>query len=291
MLRIPKDKALSLLQTNLDQIPHGPDPNNPFVLGWQRATLTDIATIFGEDSRAASDFSSIRWDTGLSPQLICAMTENDLDEAQREAANRGRMQAGAILAALIRRVLAEPDPTPAILSTLARTRATRPEHPANRVFIVHGHDTGPKNAVARAVKTLGLQEIVLHEQVDKGRTIIEKFEDESVADLAVVLATPDDLAGTATALQSSSGSIGAEQLRGRARQNVIFELGYFVAKLGRHRVLLITDKSVEIPSDFFGVLWADRSNWQQKLIDVVCDAGYEHKLTAKQIREVQAMQF
>jgi len=42
-------------------------------------------------------------------------------------------------------------------------------------------------------------------------------------------------------------------LNPRARQNVIFELGYFFAKLGRDRVICIYKNGVEIPSDIKGM--------------------------------------
>ncbi|MGI8858105.1 MAG: TIR domain-containing protein [Thermomicrobiales bacterium] len=95
------------------------------------------------------------------------------------------------------------------------------------VFIVHGHDEGAKHAVKRfcdAVLTEGEGKI-LDEQPNSGRTLIEKFEQESAtARYAIVLFTPDDL-GAAKA--------DANNPQERARQNVIFELGYFVGKLGR----------------------------------------------------------
>lgn len=74
----------------------------------------------------------------------------------------------------------------------------------------------------------GLRPVILHEQANKGRTIIEKFEQHAVpCAFAVVLLTPDDHGGAA---KSNA------ELRSRARQNVILELGYFVGKLGRHKV-------------------------------------------------------
>ena len=83
-----------------------------------------------------------------------------------------------------------------------------------RVFIVHGRDEEMKQAVARIISKLNLEPIILHEQPDGGRTIIEKFEKYADVDFAVILLTPDDL---------------CEGMH-RARQNVIMELGYFIAK-------------------------------------------------------------
>lgn len=100
---------------------------------------------------------------------------------------------------------------------------------SDRVFVVHGRDDRMKVAVARVLERLGLTPVILHEQPDKGRTIIEKFADYSDVGFAVVLLSPDD----AGYLKEES----SEKARPRARQNVIFELGYFIGKLGRENVL------------------------------------------------------
>ena len=115
-----------------------------------------------------------------------------------------------------------------------------------RVFVVHGHDEGTKQSVARCLEKLELEAIVLHEQPSQGRTIIEKFEGYADVGFAVVLLTPDDVG-------AAGDDIG--NLKPRARQNVIFELGFFIGKLGRKRVCALHKGDVEIPSDFAGVLW------------------------------------
>jgi len=132
--------------------------------------------------------------------------------------------------------------------------------PSNRVFVVHGHDDAALQGLARFLEKLGLEAIILKEQPDQGRTIIEKFE-ETADDIgfAVVLLTPDDL----------GASVKAETSDARARQNVIFELGYFAAKLGRGRVCLLRKGSVEIPSDLYGVIYTDMDSadgWKAKLV-------------------------
>ena len=128
-----------------------------------------------------------------------------------------------------------------------------------KVFIVHGHDDAALQAVARFLEKLKLEAIVLREQPDQGRTIIEKFEDyASEVGFAVVLLTPDDLAGAAAMPSQTS----------RARQNVIFELGYFVGKLGRGRACLLRKGEVEIPSDLYGVIYSVMDageGWKLKL--------------------------
>jgi predicted nucleotide-binding protein len=134
----------------------------------------------------------------------------------------------------------------------------------NRVFLVHGRDNEKKQTVARFVEKLGLEIIILHEQSNRGLTIIEKFEENSDVGYAIVLLTPDDVGRL----------IDGDSERPRARQNVVFELGYFIGKIGRDRVCAIVDGDVELPSDSDGIVYV----------------GYDHKdgwklLLAKELRE------
>lgn len=140
--------------------------------------------------------------------------------------------------------------------------------PQSRVFISHGYDEKAKQAIASFVMKLGLNPIMLHEQPNMGRTIIEKFEDNS-ADFAIILLTPDEI-GTSRRK--------TEKSRPRARQNVIFELGYFVGRLGRNRVIVLYKEGVEIPSDYQGLLYIPMDAagaWQKTLAKEIKNAGIE----------------
>ena len=138
----------------------------------------------------------------------------------------------------------------------------------NGVFIVHGHDTKAKDGVARFVEKLGLEATILDEKPGGGRTIIEKFEDHaSNAGFAIVLLTPDDV-GAAKDKQ--------DNLNPRARQNVIFEMGYFVKGLGRGRVCAMSTEEVELPSDLAGVEYIhldSNGGWKWKLVSEIKAAG------------------
>ncbi len=121
------------------------------------------------------------------------------------------------------------------------------EPKGHKVFLVHGHDDRALHEVARFLEKLRQDVIVLREQPNQGRTVIEKFEDYANVGFAVVLLTSDDVGGTHSA--------NAQSLRPRARQNVVFELGYFIGRLGRNRVCGLDVEGVEIPSDYAGVLY------------------------------------
>lgn len=126
--------------------------------------------------------------------------------------------------------------------------------PLPKIFIVHGRDHKLVLALKNYIQnTLNLGEpIILHEQPSHGRTIMEKFE-ECAADIDVVfvLATPDDVGAFARSSNRQK----------RPRQNVIFELGYFVGALSRKsgKIVLLQSGPLEIPSDIYGIIHIDVS--------------------------------
>ena len=138
----------------------------------------------------------------------------------------------------------------------------------DEVFIVHGHDEAAKHAVARFVAKYGVEPIILDEQVNKGQTIIDKFEEHAgEAGFTIVLLTPDDV---------GKSKDETDELQPRARQNVILELGYFLCGLGRERVCVLYKEGVELPSDIHGILYLlmdDSNGWQLKLGQEMQAAG------------------
>lgn len=140
----------------------------------------------------------------------------------------------------------------------------------NSVFLVHGHDEGAKHGVARFLEQLGVTPVILQEQINRGMTVIEKFEEfADRAGFAVVLMTPDDF----------GYPVGKEEeKRHRPRQNVVLELGYFSAKLGRDKTLVLTKGDVELPSDVLGLVYEamDRGEgWKMRLARELKAAGFE----------------
>lgn len=128
------------------------------------------------------------------------------------------------------------------------------------IFIVHGHDTLRAGYVARTVQAAtGRDTVILREQASLGQTLIEKFEHHATqAAYAIIVLTPDDHGGPAT----------HDTTNPRARQNVIFEMGYFYGILGRHRVCALLHPDVEIPSDTDGIIYIrfdDTDGWKTAL--------------------------
>ncbi|MFM0122832.1 nucleotide-binding protein [Paraburkholderia sp. RL18-101-BIB-B] len=140
--------------------------------------------------------------------------------------------------------------------------------PTRRVFVVHGHDGEARELVARFLKAMDFDPVILHEQANQGGTIIEKFEANSDVGFAVVLLTPDDV----------GRSVKEDDLKPRARQNVLLELGYFIGRLGRNKVCALKRGDVELPSDYVGVVWEkmdDGGGWKLALARELKAAGHE----------------
>ncbi len=138
----------------------------------------------------------------------------------------------------------------------------------NKVFIVHGHDQNAVLEMARTIEKWGFEAVILHEQPDLGLTIIEKIEKHTDVDYAVVLYTECDYG------RSKEETVSEEKFR--ARQNVVFEHGYLIGKLGRNNVCAVVKGNVETPGDINGVVYTPMDSngaWKMALAKNMKEAG------------------
>ncbi|MDP2744547.1 MAG: nucleotide-binding protein [Dehalococcoidia bacterium] len=153
-------------------------------------------------------------------------------------------------------------------SPRASTAENRAPSDMSAVFVVHGQDETAKQTVARFLEHLDLKPVILHEQSNLGKTIIEKLErDANSVGFAVVLLTPDDIGWSKEGVMYL-----------RARQNVIFELGYFIGVLGREKVCVLCIEGVEPPSDYSGVVYVPldaTGGWKLTLVRELRAAGLD----------------
>ncbi|WP_234861371.1 TIR domain-containing protein [Mariniradius sediminis] len=141
------------------------------------------------------------------------------------------------------------------------------ERSKSKVFIVHGHEEGLKQSVARYLEKHGIKPVIISEQPSGSNTIIEQIEEYGDVDFAVVLMTGDD----------EGRKKGDRKFNSRARQNVILELGYFLGRLGRKHVAVIYENDVEKPSDFSGILYIPydlHGAWKVKLVKELKSSGF-----------------
>lgn len=148
----------------------------------------------------------------------------------------------------------------------------KPECLNEDIFIVHGHNEEMKQSVARSIEKIGLNPVILHEKANKGKTIIQKFINNSDVGFAIVLMSADDY--------GYKKSESHEEAKLRARQNVILELGFFLGKLGPERVVAVfeTTEDFEIPSDYSGIIFIPYDpggRWQFDMVKELKSVGYK----------------
>ncbi len=287
MVRPPKSKAIARLQKVLDEVPKLKQLSydSPQFEGWKIDTKLAISNAFGNDSAQIHRFNNISYDptqTWDTPDDVF-LDMLSIPSVCQEAYVRGLELAALFLESMIKEVEEYWEDENQITSsrttgkkqqdgeqTLKSSGAQKNDSSSsNKVFVIHGRDEGTKDMVARFLEQLRLNPVILHEQANLGRTIIEKFEDHAHVGFAVALLTPDD-AGSLQGEENSS--------KPRARQNVIFEFEYFIGKLGRERVCALVKGDVEKPSDYDGVLYIplDSSDgWKNKLIRELKTAGIQ----------------
>lgn len=187
--------------------------------------------------------------------------------AAHSASATAALQSVLRRASLYLKARGEEEHASSIAHEVPAAKATDTPKSKPKVFLVHGRDLGAMNEVARFLEKIGIDVVVLREAANAGRPIFNKFHDEA-ADIkfAVALMTPDDI----------GRHKGDKKPQPRARQNVIFELGFFIGKLGAGKVCALIDDSVERPSDYAGVAFIEfgqQYNWRWELARELRAAG------------------
>lgn len=235
---------LSKLITEIDVlIKKGVTSSSPEFKAWKTSVQRLLIQEFGEKSFEVEEFRKTSFSLGI-------YTFGTPDSEFAKACRHGLEQSRAVLATYLDDV------------DESQSLEAPAEH-SDRVFIVHGHDDGLREGVARLLEQQGIKPIVLMEQPNQGRTIIEKFEDYSDAGAAICLFTADDVV---------QGDDGAAQAR--ARQNVVLETGFFIGKLGRGRVIILSNSDIEMPSDLSGVLYSSNADWKFQVLKELKTMGY-----------------
>jgi len=157
------------------------------------------------------------------------------------------------------------------ISPKGKTEITKNEKTfdTTKVFIVHGHDDEAKSKTARFIEKLGFEAIILHEQASSSKTIIEKIEEYSNVGFGIVLYTPCDIGAKQNDKQG---------LKSRARQNVVFEHGFLIGKIGRSKVCALVKGNVETPNDISGVVYVpmdSSDSWCYSVAKEMKKIGYD----------------
>lgn len=222
------EKLNSLIIESTKLAENETDIHSPQLQAWKGKCIRFLSNMFGRDSVELQQFKKIHFG-------LVVMTSWTTKEDEIRATQADLEQAREFL----RDILADFE---------TKDRIENGENVRNKVFIVHGHDSALKYQVSNLLRKVGIPPIILHEQINASDTIIEKLErygEEAAA--AIILFTPDDFGNVAT----------EEEKHKRARQNVVFEAGFFMGLLGRDKtVIVVTDNSIELPGDLSGVVYS-----------------------------------
>ncbi|QOT22521.1 TIR domain-containing protein [Paenarthrobacter sp. YJN-D] len=231
---------------------------------WKDETGVVLRTLVGQDSPLYSDFSVIRF----SPSIYNAGTDIT---RHRQAGVRKAM---SLLRAAKKQLMLSDEARQAALSEELENLIVVADKgnvdAAGRIFIVHGHDGEKKHELARFLLALtGHEPVILHEQPNKGTVLMEKLEASAASTgYAVALLTADDL-GKAKS---------EDDLKPRGRQNVVFEMGFFMGALGRKNVAVLYDDGVEEPGDMKGFVYTAldaAGGWKTKIAREIEAAGID----------------
>lgn len=238
--------------------------DDPAISGLEAAIGATLAEVFGEDT---GDYWRYQNATSLDQAPIFMGRPTPISEV-RDGLERGKAGALSLLRMAERQCVERlEDLNEAEELPVAGTPEANHAADSRDIFVVHGRDEAAKAQVARVVERLGYRPVILNEKPNKGRTLIEKFEEEADVGFAIVLMTPDDL-----------GSLAGEEPTPRARQNVILELGYFIGRLGRDRVCTLKIGNLDMPSDVIGVVYTEMDTggaWRYTLAAEMKAAGYD----------------
>ena len=246
-MKTEREKLLEIIGIAENLLKENITNSSPDFKAWKMKTERFLIQQFGDKSHEYESFQNIHYG-------LMIMTDRTPHSEWVDACHKGIQSAIAILGVYLE------DFAEGVSGNMSDTQKVS----YDKVFIVHGHDGELKQSVARIIERQGIEAIILSEQASKGKTIIEKFEDYSDVGGAVCLFTADDVG------RSSS----ADSDNPRARQNVVFETGYFIGALGRDHIVILADHGVEMPSDLSGVVRTNTANWEVDLLRELKAMGY-----------------
>ena len=235
-------KAIENLKVLISEIP-GIKRNSSEHTRWLSNVLRVLDEKFGTDSQYSTTIRAFPWKETASGIYSAYNYQSERERDHQNAFCRQMEQAKGIILSAIDALTEKLEESE--IDTVQENKGTMlGAFDPKKVFIVHGHNEEMKQTVARVVTKLGLNPIILHEQANEGRTIIDKFETNAEnIQFAIILLSGDDLATSIRNLEGAKDEEIKSKLEKRARQNVVFEMGYFAGKLGRNRFPIVTTRS------------------------------------------------
>ena len=242
------------IKPNIDNlINHHVRASAPAFEAWYTRAERFLIKKYGQNSLECKKFHQICF----SPLLWLADTEDEEIRESIKCCCDGLRSCKAILGIYLEDLAEEKESNP-------QNNVIAKNLNMDKIFIVHGHNGELKQSVARIIEKQEIEAIILSEQANQGRTIIEKFENYTDVGGAICLFTSDDIGKAKGELEDKF----------RARQNVVLETGYFMGMLGRNHVIILSDNGIEMPSDLSGVVYTNTSNWEVEVLKELKAMGY-----------------
>lgn len=229
---------------------------------WLQNTNIAITRIFGPGHQNEERFGNISFE---ALDLYNRPSNDDL-----HAYRNGLRTAAGLLLSMIDQLSLHEELQPSANSQTSSQAVSR------KIFVVHGHDEGARDKVARFLSSMDFEPVILNEKPNQGKMILEKLEVHSDCTFAVVLVTGDDEGREIP--QSDEEKQTLNNLRPRARQNVIFEMGYLLGRLKRERVCVLIKGEVELLSDIDGFVYTSfdqYGGWKRDIAKELHAAGFE----------------
>lgn len=255
--KMDTQKKIELLEMIENRI-HNVSYQEPFsseFLGWKNQAEMILEKIFPDKPCYVEKFKNIKY-------TLMAYSSHTTKDEEKKAFEEGLKEAKALINSYKETISLLED----VENEFEITQDD--DNVSDKIFIVHGRDNETKLEVARYLEQLSLTPIILHEQVNRGKTIIEKIEEYTDVNYGIVLYTPCDIGGI---------NDGKEQLKERARQNVVLEHGLLIGKIGRNNVSALVKGDIEKPNDISGIVYIDMNSnqWKIDLAKELRAAGYK----------------
>ena len=209
---------------------------DPAFKSWRNDSIRFLQKVFGEESHEAHTFENITF-------FITYITYDIFRDGWKEHIlnekynfKKGLRTAIFYLKNFESEILHDVDIEEREQNDL--NNSSHKESHKKNILIVHGRNDGVKDKVANFISKLGIEPIILNEQLNRGRTLLEKLEEYSDIKAAIIILTNED----------TGNYSGDSEYEKKARENLIFEAGYFLGKLGKHNMIVIAEQGVILPS-------------------------------------------
>jgi predicted nucleotide-binding protein len=237
--------------------------DDPKFMVWKNHTKRALNSIYGNGSNEVQSFDELYF-SPMSFKIVRSVRDKQANMIRRIEVCKKSIETAMGYINLYIEELEEKK----LLENNLLVEPPKIEFDKTKVFIVHGHDNLAKTEVENLLRQLDVEPIILHKQANSGNTIIEKINEYTNVGFGIVLYTPCDVGST-------KGN--KNELKFRARQNVVFEHGFLIGKIGRENVCALKKEEVETPGDISGVVYVTmdpHEGWKLSLVKELESAGY-----------------